>query len=85
MACHRVIINSVDEGSDYGAMFEREKIGFSAGTQDAEKIAKAILYLYENPQVRKEYEDRAYIFGKKEYSSSVNTKKYISLFREMLK
>ncbi len=85
MACHRVIVNSVDEGSDYGAMFEREKIGFSAGTQDADKIAKDIVYLYGHPEIRKEYEQRAFEYGQREYSSSVNTKKYISLFKELVR
>ena len=84
MACHRVVVNSVDEGSDYGEMFEREKIGFSAGIHDADKIAKDILFLYDHPDIRKEYEQRAFEFGKKEYSSSVNTKKYINLFKELV-
>ena len=85
MACRRVIINSVDEGSDYGDMFEREKIGFSAGIEDAEKIAENILFLYENPDVLKEYADRAKAFGEKEYSRTVNTKKYIELFKGLSK
>lgn len=85
MACHRVIINSVDEGSDYGDMFERERIGFSAGTHDSEKIAKDIIFLNEHPEIRKEYEQRAFEYGQREYSSSVNTKKYITLFRELVK
>jgi glycosyltransferase involved in cell wall biosynthesis len=85
MACRRVVINSVDESSDYGTMFERERIGFSAGIQDAEKIASVIVYLYEHPKIRKEYEQRAYEFGRREYSSSVNTKKYIELFRWLMK
>ena len=83
MACRRVIVNSVDAGSDYGDMFEREKIGFSADIDDAEKIARYILYLYENPEVREEYADRAKIYGEKEYSRTVNTKKYITLFKEL--
>ncbi len=85
MACRRVIVNSVDAGSDYGDMFEREKIGFSADIDGAEKIAKDILYLYENPQVRDEYADRAKEYGEKEYSRTVNTKKYIDLFEELAK
>ena len=83
MACRRVIINSVDISSDYAKMFEREKIGFSSDITDSSKIANDILYLYNNPQVRKEYEDRARIFGEKEYSSTVNTKKYIELFKRL--
>lgn len=85
MACRRVIVNSVDEGSDYGEMFEREKIGFSAGVHDAQKIADAIKYLHDRPDVLDQYADRAKKFGEQEYSSKVNTAKYIELFRGMAK
>lgn len=83
MACRRVIVNSVDVASDYAQMFEREKIGFSSDVSDAEKIAQDILFLYKNPDIKKEYEDRAKRFGEKEYSSSVNTSKYIELFKRL--
>ncbi len=83
MACGRVIINSVDKESDYGCMFERERIGFSAGVNDAQIIANNILFLYNNPDIRKEYEKRALLFGQKEYSRSVNTEKYIELFEAL--
>ncbi|MBE6598932.1 MAG: glycosyltransferase family 4 protein [Ruminococcaceae bacterium] len=85
MACRRVIVNSVDEDSDYGKMFEREKIGFSAGITDGEKIARDILYLYENPDIREEYANRAKAYGEAEYSRTVNTKKYIELFDKLSK
>ncbi len=82
MACRRVIVNSVDAGCDYGEMFEREKIGFSADITDADKIAEDILYLYKNPEVREEYANRAKEYGEREYSRTVNTKKYIELFNQ---
>ena len=85
LACRRVIINSVDAGSDYGEMFEREKVGFSADTSDADKVARDILYLYNNPNIREEYADRAKKYGKKEYSRTVNTKKYLELFKSFEK
>lgn len=80
MACRRVVVNSVDAGCDYGDEFEREKIGFSADIEDADKIARDILYLYENPTVREEYADRAREYGARAYSRTVNTKKYLELF-----
>ncbi len=83
MACRRVIVNSVDEDSDYASMFEREKIGFSSGITDYDKLAKDILFLYQNPDIRKEYADRAAAYGRKEYSRSVNTCKYIELFESL--
>jgi len=82
MACRRVIVNSVDAGSDYGAMFERERIGFSADIEDTDKIAKDLLFLSENPTECEAYADRAKEYGLKEYSRTVNTKKYIQLFEE---
>ena len=85
MACGRVIVNSVDEESDYYDIFHREQIGFSAGTKDADKLAKDILYLAEHPEVRKEYGERAKVYGAAEYSRTVNTKKYIALFKELAK
>ena len=64
-------------------MFEREKIGFSSDITDAGKIANDILFLFNNPHIRKEYEDRAGRFGEQEYSSTVNTRKYIELFNRL--
>jgi len=83
MACGRVIVNSVDEGCDYGEMFEREQIGFSESVTNADKIASDIEYLYENPQICMEYGKRSKEFGRREYSRSVNTQKYIGLFEEL--
>lgn len=80
MACRRVIINSVDVDCEYGKMFETNKIGFSAGVENADKIADDILKLYQNPEVLNEYGNRAKAFGIVNYSRKVNTKKYIDLF-----
>jgi len=85
MACRRVIVNSVDKGSDYGDMFEREKMGFSADIEDSDKIANDILYLYENPDVLTAYANRAKEYGAAEYSRTINTKKYVELFEEIAK
>lgn len=85
MACSRVIVNSVDEDSDYYAMFHREKIGFSAGTADGDKLARDILHLYQNPTERAAYGARAKVYGQREYSRTVNTQKYIELFEGLSK
>lgn len=83
MACRRVIINSVDKDSDYAKMFEREKIGFSSDVTDAKKIARDIQFLYDNPKVREDYADRAKEYGMQEYSRTVNTIKYLELFKRL--
>lgn len=82
MACGRVIVNSVDDGCDYGQMFEKEKIGFSAGIKDAQKLAEDIAFLRDHPEYRKECGTRAKQYGQQYYSRPVNTEKYISLFRD---
>lgn len=81
MACRRVIINSVDAGCEYGEMFEKEKIGFSAGVEDYTKIVDDILKLYHNPELLNEYANRAKEYGLTNYSRKVNTQKYIKLFK----
>ena len=83
MTCWIVIINSVDVGCDYGEMFEREKIGFSAGVEDSKKIVDDILKLYQNTELLTEYANRAKDFGVENYSRKVNTKKYIELFNNI--
>ena len=83
MACRRVVVNSVDEGCDYGEMFEREKIGFSAGVENSDKIVNDILKLYQDKSLLKEYADRAKEFGVANYSRNVNTKKYVELFNKI--
>ena len=79
MACHRVIVNSVDEDSDYYKMFEREKIGISASNNNPEAVAKAILFLRNNPELRESYAENAKKFSVDFYSRSVNTQKHIDL------
>lgn len=83
MACGRIVINSVDNECDYGRMFEYEKIGFSSETTDSKKIAEDILFLYRNPVIKMEYEARAKEFGRREYSRTVNTIKYIEIFQHI--
>ena len=52
MACRRVIITSADDGSEYNKMFEREQIGIACSTDDPEEVAKRILKLRDDPDLR---------------------------------
>ncbi len=83
MACGRVILNAVDENTDYYEMFHRENMGFSAACEDSDKLANDILYLYNNPEERQACGKRAKAFAEKYYSRGFNTKLYIELFREL--
>ena len=85
MSCHRTIVNSIDETSDYAQMFIREKMGVSASNLDPDAVAEGILLMKENPELCKEYADRGQIFGVKYYSRSVNTTLYKELYEKVYK
>lgn len=83
MACHRVIVTSADEGSEYNKMFEREKIGIACSTDDPEGVADGIIRLRDNPDLREKYADNAQKYGKAVYTRTVNTKLYEDLYRRI--
>ncbi len=80
MACRRVIVNSVDDDSDYYQMFEREKIGIAASNRNPKAVADAILKMRDNPELREQYAENAKKFSFGFYSRTVNTKKHMELF-----
>ena len=80
MACHRVIVTSADEGSEYNKMFEREQIGIACSTDDAQGIADGILKLRDDPDLREKYADNAQKYGKAVYTRTVNTGLYEKLY-----
>lgn len=80
MACRRVVLNSVDENSDYFNIFNDNLIGISVSNDNPDELVNAIVKLYENPKLIFELANNAKEYGYKYYSRSVNTAKYISLF-----
>lgn len=83
MACRRVIVNSVDEWSDYYKMFEREDIGLSASNLDPDAVTDVILKLYNDRELIEHYANNAQHYGKSYYSRTVNTAKYERLYKEL--
>ncbi|WP_237705320.1 glycosyltransferase family 4 protein [Bacillus coahuilensis] len=83
MACRRVVLNSVEETSDYYEMFNKNDIGVSVSNSSPEKVAEAIKYLYTNPQRINEMAEKAKVYGEKHFSRKVNTIKFIDLFKEI--
>lgn len=84
MACRRVIINSVEENSDYYKMFNENDIGISVSNDNHHALANAILYLYNNPERIREMSEKAMRFGNVNYTSTHNTKKFINIFYELM-
>ncbi len=84
MACRRPILNAVDPNSNYYKIFKENGIGISVCNNDAEKLAKAILFLRDNPLLIKTMGIKGEKYGKKYFSRSKNTKKYIDIFHDAL-
>lgn len=83
MACKRSIVTSTDRGSKYNQMINDNGIGFAYGDDEPEKMAEAIMTLYNNRESCKEMGIRGYEFGHDLYSRSENMKKYLELFKNM--
>ncbi|MGG3557250.1 glycosyltransferase family 4 protein [Peribacillus frigoritolerans] len=84
MACNRTIVNSVDRNSDYYRLFNENEMGISASNHHPKEVASAILDLYQNKEKRKRMSKIGQDFGRKYYSRSVNTQKFINLFYKMV-
>lgn len=84
MACNRVIVNSVDEDSDWYRMFHEREIGIAVSNDYPNGVARAILDLYKNKDKRERLAKRGYNFGQKYFSRSLNTKKFIGLFEMII-
>lgn len=83
MACRRVVINSVEDDSDYYKMFNNNKIGISVSSSSPEKLAEAIKYLYNNPRKINKIANNAKNYGENHFSRTVNTIKFIDLFKQI--
>lgn len=83
MACKRVVLNLVEEDSDYFKMFNNNDIGVSVSSSSPEKAAESIKYLYNNPQRINEMANNAKIYGNRHFSRSVNTVKFVQLFEQI--
>ena len=83
MSCRRVIVNSVDEWSDYYKMFEREDMGLSASNLDSDAVTAAILKLYKDRELIEHFANNAQSYGKSYYSRTVNTAKYEQLYKKL--
>lgn len=85
MQCHRPIVTSSDEDSIYVKEINDNRIGIACSDDRPDKVAEAILYLYNNPKERKEMGERGHEFGRVTYSSSYNLNKYRKLFQYLIK
>lgn len=85
MACKRTIVNSVDEDSDYYRVFNENELGISASNNSPDDVAEAIVSLYQDKDKRDSFAKKGHEFGKKYYSRSINTKKFMDIFQQMIR
>lgn len=83
MACHKVIINSVEEDSAYYRLFNENDMGISVPLNDAKGLADAIRMLAADPARCARMADKAQAYSEKYYSASVCTRKFMDAFEEM--
>ena len=83
MACHKTIVNSVEEDSAYYHLFNDNKMGISVPLNDAKALAEAIRMLAADQELCRKMADRAKAYSQKHYSASVCTKKFMNAFDEM--
>ena len=84
MACHKVIINSVEEESAYYRLFNENDMGISVPLNDAQGLADAIRELAADPVRCARMADNAQAYSEKYYSASVCTKKIMDTFEMMV-
>jgi len=85
MACHKVIVNSVEQDSAYYRLFNELNIGISVPLNDTAGLVKVIRELARDPERRKLISDNAQKYSMTYFSASVCTKKLIDAFEEMVR
>ena len=83
MACKRPVLNSVDDDSEYYAMFNENQIGYSVPDDDPAKAADLIRDLSRNRELCRQMGRNGYAFGKARYSRTFNTKQLLGIFRDV--
>lgn len=83
MACRRIPIISVEEGSDFYKEINDNNIGVAVPLHDASAMADAILELADDKEKLKFMEDNAKKYAFEKYAASSNTKKIINVLKNM--
>lgn len=82
MACHKVIINSVED-SYYARMFKENEMGVSVAIEDYDALANAVISLKESPEKLTRMAQRSYEYGKNNYASDKSTQKLMDIFEKV--
>lgn len=80
MACKRTIVASVDNDSKFYEIYNSNNIGVAVSNDNPDEVYDAIMNLYTDSHTREKIALNGYLYGKKHYSRSINTKKFIDIF-----
>lgn len=83
MASGRPVLASVDEGSDTWDLIQRSQSGMCVPADSPEELAKAILFLKENPGLRKDFSEHAREYVTKFHSPEIAAEQFERLFAEV--
>ena len=78
------VIANYDEGTDLEYILNRNGLGVFSPSGNADKMAEAILYMYNNPEICRECGKNARQFVVSKVSREVSVNEYIRIIREVV-
>jgi glycosyltransferase involved in cell wall biosynthesis len=84
MACKKTFVTSTYDDSLLYSNFNKNKLAICVPENDPAKVSNAILKLIDNPLIRLDYENNAYLYASKFLSSNYNIKKFILLIDDIV-
>lgn len=85
MACGKPFVCVTEKDTFFYKYVNDNKIGFCSPQDDIKDTINKILLLYQDKNLHEQMSNNAKIFGKRDYSSKPNIKKYIELLEEVYK
>lgn len=83
MACKRLTISAAESSSKYCQMFDEHKMGICKDIDDYKGLADSIKWIKENQDVMHQMVERAYNYGKENYSSTISLNKLDCIIHNM--
>ena len=84
MACKRVIVNAVEDWSEYSKMYARYDMGMAVDVYDYDGLAECVRYLKNHPEDAKRMATHAFQYGKEHFSSTRSTKILMDIFKKLI-
>lgn len=83
MACKKTFICITEKNSEFYKEINNNNIGFCFDYSETDKIIDCIINIAKNENILFDYEQSAYEYGKKYFSSQQNVIKYVTLCKQL--